>query len=219
MMRKQVDGVIIASQTEANIIQNFKKRNIPVVLLNNCLELHDLCCVVSDDYGGTFEAVEYLISRGHKKIGLLAGRFSTFIYSRRYNAYIDALKKHGLSPDFRFVHTVGPTIKEAFDCTISMLLLKDLPTAFFCTNDAIAAGVLKAVLRSGLKVPEDVSIIGYDDSDFCRVMEPELTSVYTDKERMGCLTVEFLNMQINGQLPKEKVITVGTKLIVRQSTN
>jgi DNA-binding LacI/PurR family transcriptional regulator len=217
-MRKQVDGVIIASQTDFNLVQNFRNRNIPIVLLNNYLDLDKLCCVVSDDYGGTFEAVEYLISRGHKKIGLLAGKFSPFIYTRRFNAYMDALKKHSLAPDFRFVQSIEPTIKDAFQCTASMLSLKDIPTAFFCTNDAIAVGAIKAILRSGLKVPGDISVIGYDNSDLCMVSEPELTSVYTDKDEMGRLTVEFLNMQINGQFPKENIVTVGTRLIVRQST-
>jgi DNA-binding LacI/PurR family transcriptional regulator len=129
------------------------------------------------------------------------------------------MKKHGLSPDFRFVQTIEPTIKAAYDCTRSLLLLNDRPTAFFCTNDAIAVGTVKAALRSGLSVPGDISVIGYDNSDYCNVLEPELTSVHTDKDKMGRITVDYLSILMNGMLPEQKIATVESKLILRQTTN
>ena len=147
MLRKQVDGVIIASQTDANMILDFKKKNIPVVLLNYHIDFDNLHCILSDDYGGVFQAVDYLVSRGHKNIGLLSGNFTPFIYSRRYNAYLDAMKKNGLTPDYRFVQTVEPSINDAYSCVNAMLNQEERPTAILCTNDSIAVGAIKAILR------------------------------------------------------------------------
>lgn len=219
MLRKQVDGVIIASQTDTNMILNFQKKNIPVVLINYQINLENLYCILSDDYGGIFQAVEYLVSRGHKNIGLLSGRFTPFIYSRRYSAYLDAMKKYGLTPDYRFVQTVEPTIKDAYLLVSSILSQGDRPTALLCTNDSIAIGALKAAVRSGLRIPQELSIIGYDNSDLCIVSEPELTTVGTDMAKMGRLSVEYLMAQINRQTPNEKIVTVESKLILRGTTN
>ena len=219
MLRKQVDGVIIASQTDTGTILSFRKKGIPVVLLNYHMDLNDLYCILSDDYGGVFSAVEYLAGRGHKNIGLLSGKFTPFIYSRRYKAYIDAMAKHGLQPDYRFVQDVEPTIRDAYGLVHEMLMSENRPTALLCTNDSIAVGALKAAIRAGLSIPRDLSIIGYDNSDLCMVTEPELTSVDTDKSEMGRLTVEQLMKMINGKVPEERIITVGTKLILRGTSN
>ena len=91
----------------------------------------------------------------------------------------------------------------------------DRPTAFFCTNDTIAAGAMKAVTRAGLRVPEDIAIIGFDDSYISRVVEPELTTVRIDAAKMGCLAMQTLFDLIAG-MPVEKAhIQIPTELIVR----
>jgi DNA-binding LacI/PurR family transcriptional regulator len=219
MLRKQVDGVILASQTESDIILNFQRKNIPVVLINYHINLENLYCIISDDYSGISQAIEYLADRGHKNIGLLSGRFTPFIYSRRYNAYLDAMRKHGLTPDFRFVQTVEATVKDAYMLVSSLLTQENRPTALLCTNDTIAVGAMKAVLRAGLRIPQDMSVIGYDNSDLCMICEPELTSVAVDMSKMGRLSVEYLLAQINGQTPDQKIVTVDSKLILRGTTN
>ena len=96
-----------------------------------------------------------------------------------------------------------------------MLREVDRPTAFFCTNDTIAAGAMKAVTRAGLRVPEDIAIIGFDDSYISRVVEPELTTVRIDAAKMVCLAMQTLFDLIAG-MPVEKAhIQIPTELIVR----
>ena len=96
-----------------------------------------------------------------------------------------------------------------------MLREVDRPTAFFCTNDTIAAGAMKAVTRAGLRVPEDIAIVGFDDSYISRVVEPELTTVRIDAAKMGCLAMQTLFDLIAG-MPVEKAhIQIPTELIVR----
>jgi DNA-binding LacI/PurR family transcriptional regulator len=101
----------------------------------------------------------------------------------------------------------------------SMLTQENRPTALLCTNDTIAVGAMKAVLRAGLRIPQDMSVIGYDNSDLCMICEPELTSVAVDMSKMGRLSVEYLLAQINGQTPDQKIVTVDSKLILRGTTN
>lgn len=217
-LKKQMDGVIIAGQTSAEVIVGLKKQNIPVVLLNNKLEMDDLVCITSDQSGGAIKAMEHLIDRGHRKIGLVAGQFSPYIYSSRYNAYMDTLKKYECEIDYRFIQTIEPTKENAFNSVSSMLSLEDHPTAFFCTNDTIAIGAMKAVMRAGLRIPEDVAIVGYDDSDICTIIEPELTSVKVDKIQMGHLAASKLIALINGEKLENRIVETPTELIIRKTT-
>ena len=100
----------------------------------------------------------------------------------------------------------------------SLLQIEDRPTALFCTNDTIAIGAVKAVIRAGLRVPQDLAIIGFDDSYISRVIEPELTTVKIDKQLMGKLAAEKLFDLIAGHPLEERLIETSTQLIVRSST-
>lgn len=217
-MKKQMDGVIIGGKTDMEILLYFKKQNIPVVLLNNYLDYENVTCIVSDEKTGAHQAMEHIIAMGHKKIGLIAGKFVSHIYNPRYDAYVKVLTDNNISVDNRFVQTIEPTRSAAYECIKKMLTIHDRPSAFFCTNDTIAVGALKAVLHSGLKVPEDIAIIGYDNSDICTICEPELSSIHVKKEEMGRLAAKELIRQIEGGDRKKQCIVTETKLIVRNST-
>ena len=90
--------------------------------------------------------------------------------------------------------------------------------ALFCTNDTIAIGAMKAILRAGLRIPEDVAVVGYDDSENSRMIEPELTTVQVDKTAMGRIAAERLIALIEGEVPRKETIQTAVKLIVRGST-
>lgn len=216
-LKKHMDGVILAGQTDSQTIMSYRKQNIPMVLLNNRIDLDDLLCITADNFGGAVQAVEHLYQRGHRRIGLLAGRFSPQIYTARYNGYISVLKKYGLAEDLRFVQDIEPTMEAAEQYISSILHLEDRPTAFFCTNDTIAIGAIKAVIRAGLRVPQDLAVAGFDDSEISRVIEPELTTVQIDKQLMGKLAACKLFDCINGKDLEETWIETPTNLIVRGS--
>lgn len=217
-MKKQMDGVIIAGKTDTDTVMSLMRQHIPVVLLNNALDIEGLPSVTTDHYGGAVQAMEHLFERGHRKIGLIAGRFSPHPYNMRFKAYTDALKRHGCEIDHRFLKTIEPTLDDSMHCVASLLAMQDRPTALFCTNDTIAVGAIKAALRIGLRVPQDIAVVGFDDSYICRIMEPELTSVRVDTEKMGRAAADALIALIDGQPDKAHNITVKTQLIVRQST-
>jgi DNA-binding LacI/PurR family transcriptional regulator len=198
---------------------NIRKQNIPVVILNNILDMDDLLCVTTDQYGGACLAMRHLVERGHKNIGLIAGAFSPHVYSARYNGYMDVLREIGQKINMKFVLTVDSvTVNEAMLNVKRILSLDDHPTAFFCTNDTIAIGAIKAVLRSGLKIPDDIAIIGFDDSESSSMIEPELTTVRIDKALMGQICAEKLIALINGEKIDTHIIQTSVELVVRQTT-
>jgi len=217
-VKKQLDGVILAGHSDEQIVTDLRRQNMPVVLLNNALDMEELLCVTTDQYGGAVLAVEHLVARGHRRIGLLAGSFSPHVYLSRYNGYCDVLRKNGLEVDDQLVRTVEPTMERAIEGAAELLSMEKRPTALFCTNDTIAIGAVKAALRAGLRVPEDLAVVGYDDSENSRMIEPELTTVRVDKAAMGSIAAECLIAQIEGAAPCKKVIQTGVELVVRGTT-
>ncbi len=217
MMEKKVDGVILASQIAPEMIENFRNKGIPVVLLNNIPVSDGIPSVINDDYQGARDAMEHLIHQGHRKIGMLSGRYSPFLCTKRHQAYLDTLEAHGLPVDPRWDITVEPVAEDIFSGMNRILTLREKPTALFCNSDVVAVSAMKSILRSGLAIPGDIAVVGYDNSEYCQVIEPELTSVHVDKEAMGRIAVDILYRLIEGKpVPAGPEIT-ATKLITRQS--
>ncbi len=217
-VKKQMDGVIICGQTEQSIIESFRSQNIPVVLLNNVFDMADLICITLDHYGGTVSAIEHLIEQGKRDIAIISGHFSPYVYNERFRGYTDTLKKHGLPINKAFIKTVEPTIEEAMQTAQALLSLKHRPDAIFATNDIIAIGAVKIALRSHLAIPKDLAIVGFDDSNFSEIIEPELTTVRIDKEEMGKLAAGKLIDILEKNIAEKQVYVCGTQLIIRGTT-
>ncbi len=214
---KQVEGVILGGSAQADMVSEFQNKHISVVLVNNRMPGFDLPCVVSDEYGGVRLAVEHLIERGHRSIAMIAGRFSPYIVGERYNAFLQMMEEYGLESEARHVAMCDPTIESATQAALDMLSRRDRPTAIFGANDVIAAGVLKAACRLGLKVPGDLAVMGFDDSTICGMMEPELTSVHVNCRRIGEVGVDCLHALLNGE-ECPPVTVIPAELRVRGST-
>ena len=217
-IKKHMDGVIFAGEADARTIEEFRKQNIPVVLVNNRLDLDGLLCVSADHYGGAVQATAHLCERGHRKIGLLAGRFSPQNSEARAEGFFKTLSQHDVPVDARFIADIEPTLEAGEEAMTRLLREPDHPTAFFCTNDTIAAGAMKAVFRAGLKIPKDIAIVGFDDSYISRVVAPELTTVKIDVDLMGRLAAQRLFDLIDGNEVTENQIEIPTELIVRETT-
>lgn len=215
-IKKQMDGVIFVGEASPEVISQLRKQKIPVVLVNNVLEMEGLLCITTSHYEGAVSAVEHLCERGHRSIALLAGHFSPQVNEARYRGYADTLARHGLEP--RHILDIEPTLEAGERAMAGLLKLEDRPTAAFCTNDTVAAGAMKAVIRAGLRIPEDVAIVGFDDSTVSHIVEPELTTVRIDMDRMGRLAAEKLFELIEGTPSAETRIVIPTELIVRRSS-
>lgn len=216
-IKKQMDGVIFVGEANPKVIGKLREQKIPVVLLNNYLDMENLLCITTSHYEGAVSAVEHLCSRGHRRIGLLAGRFSPQVNEARYNGYFDTLSRRGLTAKPEYVLEIEPTLEAGEQAMAKLLRLAEPPTAVFCTNDTVAAGAMKAVIRGELRIPEDIAIVGFDDSTVSHIVEPELTTVRIDMDRMGRLAAEKLFDLIDGRPLTETRIEIPTELIVRNS--
>ena len=214
-VKKQMDGVIICGQTEQSIIESFRSQNIPVVLLNNVFDMEDLICITLDHYGGTVKAIEHLLEQGKRDIAIISGHFSPYVYNERFRGYTDTLKNHGIPINEAFIKTVEPTMAEAMHTAQQLLSLKHRPDAIFATNDIIAIGAVKIALRAHMNIPKDIAIVGFDDSNFSEIIEPELTTVRIDKEEMGKLAAGKLIDILEKNSTGKQVHVCGTQLIIR----
>lgn len=217
-IKKHMDGVIFAGEASLRTIEEFRKQHIPMVLVNNRLDLDELVCVAADHYGGAVQAAAHLCQRGHRKIALLAGRFSPQVSEARAEGFFRTLAQYDVPVDAGLVADIEPTLEAAEETMALLLGRSEPPTAVFCTNDTIAAGAMKAAIRSGLKVPQDVAIVGFDDSYISRVMEPELTTVRIDAAEMGRLAIQKLFDLMEGAPVEERLIEIPTELIIRASS-
>lgn len=215
---KQIEGVILGGSAQAELVSELQSQKVAMVLVNNRMAGFDLPCVVSDEQGGVRQAVEHLISKGHRRIAMLAGRVSPYVIGERYNAFLSVMAEHGLTVDPNHIKMCDPDIGHATQAALELLDRPDRPTAVFGANDVSAAGVIKAAQRLGLRLPEDVAVVGCDDSTICPMLEPELTSVHINCRRMGELCVERLEAVLNGEADIPRTTVVSTELRVRRST-
>ncbi len=175
--------------------------------------------VVVDDYAGAFNAVEYLISTGCKRIAFLGGTPWLPIANNRRMGYEDALRKHRL-PVEKELSQVCDTVDLAKVIIPRMLALDPLPDAFFCINDEVAAHCIQITKSTGLDVPGDVSVCGFTNSYLTEVTYPKLTSVDQHGYRMGEVAARLLINRIEGRETKPGIVSrlIKTELVVRGST-
>lgn len=215
---KQVEGVILGGNAQPDMVSEFQSHNVAVVLVNNRMAGFDLPCVVADERDGIRQAVEHLIGKGHRRIAMIAGRFSPYTSGERYNAFLEVMRDHGLAIDASGVKMCNPDVECAAQAALELLQQPDRPTAILGANDVIAAGAIKAARRLGLRLPEDLAVIGVDDSTICSLLEPSLTSVHINCRRMGELCIEQLKALLDGKTDVPRVTVVPTELKIRQST-
>lgn len=216
---KRMDGLIVmpVGQEYAHI-ERLIRENIPLVLLDRCFSDLHANSVVIDNHKGACEAVEHLISYGHRRIAIIQGLPHTYTNTGRVQGYKEALTKHGIPVDEGLI--VGSDFRKenGYIETKFLLHLENPPTAVFATSDLITLGALQAIAEEGLKIPTDISLVAFDDIDFAMSLLCPITAVAQPKETMGELAVKLLIEHIkNRKKWKPKRIMLKSKLIVRES--
>ncbi len=173
--------------------------------------------VVATNWQGAFEATQYLIALGHRRIGFITGASHTSSAFERQNGYRAALEEAGIAFDPELIGQGTFMRPEAYQATETLLALPDPPTAIFAANDVSAFGVIDAVRNRGLRIPDDISVIGFDDIPEASTVRPALTTVRQPLTKMGSIAAEMLLKYIeNPDLPTQRV-TLQTELIIRES--
>ncbi|MFD7461224.1 MULTISPECIES: LacI family DNA-binding transcriptional regulator [unclassified Streptomyces] len=219
LLQQQVSGVVFAgglyAQADAphDHYELLAQRRIPVVLINAAVEGLDFPCVACDDAVAVEQSWRHLVSLGHERIGLVLGPADHIPSGRRLRA---ARAAAGGSPADEFVERSMFSL-EGGQAAASRLLDRGV-TGIVCASDPLALGAVRAARRRGLRVPEDVSVVGYDDSAFMTCTEPPLTTVRQPIEAMGRAAVELLNAQIQGSDVPHNELLFEPELVVRGST-
>lgn len=215
------DGILVMSQShdDQSFIRYVYDKGIPLVVINRSTDPLPLVNVLSDDEAGAMAAVEHLIERGHRRIAIIEGKSGFQSAEARKSGYLQAMAKHGLEVPAAYQAKGNYDLESGFRGMSSLLALDSLPSAVFCSGDELAVGAMKAVLERGLRVPEDISIAGFDDNAFSAFLTPALTTVKRSVETMGSIAAEQLLHVIGRQAQAPKTIRVPTELVVRQSVS
>lgn len=216
---RNFDGIIIVSQSKNDdkFIQTVLEKNIPTVVINRFIENEGVVNIIPNDTKGSYDAVIHFIENNHKKIAMIEGNKEFESNKYRKNGYLKALYDNSISINEEFIISGRYNMQSGYENMKKLLELKDRPTAVFCANDDIGVGAMKAILEEGLKVPDDISIIGFDDSNFCNYVTPQLTSVRKDSLTMSQYGgTNLLNIINNKEIYKEKLY-IESKLVVRKS--
>jgi LacI family transcriptional regulator len=216
---KGVDGYIIMPVgVENDHIIELMEFDKPLVLLDRCFDGLETNSVVVDNYSGSYQATHYLIQQGHKRIAIIQGLINTSTNSDRVKGYKDALIKNGISIDKKLI--VGNDFRKDNGYIETKLLLAspEPPTAIFTMSDLITLGALEAIKESDFTIPDDLSILSYDDIDFAPFFKSPLTAVRQPKESMGKVAVKLLieDIKLKGKSTKQKII-LKPELVIRES--
>jgi LacI family transcriptional regulator len=214
---RQVDGVLLVGVYRSALVERIAAEiGHPVVLIDNTLPGQPYDSVMADDFGGGFLLTQHLITIGHRHITMVAGNLSVPSFAERYRGYRAACRAASVQPmDPIEVDWERSSVAEMLK---QVLALTPQPTAFFCASDAYAAFVMEALHDAGLKVPDDISVAGFDDLAPMRLVRPALTTIHNHPRLLGRLGALRLLARIAGDRQATQGITVGTHLVVREST-
>lgn len=218
LRENRVDGVIVTSSRVGNLyLPMLEEMKVPIVLINNQRAGQYVWSVATDNVHGGCLATEYLIELGHRRIGYLGGSPEVSSNRDRLRGYRQALKAHGIRYDPQLV-TKGNGRMEGGQRGVEQLLsLSEPPTAVFCYNDMTAIGALRALREAKLQVPQDMSVIGFDDIALAAYVEPPLTTIAQAKHEMGQLAMRMLLQLLSEEKQDVHNIVLQGKLIVRAS--
>ncbi|BHH85314.1 LacI family DNA-binding transcriptional regulator [Desulforhopalus sp. 52FAK] len=219
LRESQVDGLIITTtDLKGKILKSLVDEDFPFVLLFSTVKSGPMSAVGIDNYRGGYEATEHLISLGHTRIGMVAGKFTMTDRSfHRWHGYKKCLKDNGIAYDKQLLVQTDYSLSGGRDSIKKLLSLTQPPTAAFCSNDYIALGATKGAREMGLNLPEDLSIVGFDDVQTASYMVPALTTIHQPAYEMGQRAAQLL-LQMIEKKSKPVQDMMNSKLIVREST-
>lgn len=218
-MRGRVDGVLLMSpDINADSLLNVPA-SLPVVLLCSASKGHDADSVIIQNSRGAREMVRHLISLGHRRIAIIKGSLGNYDAAERLRGYRTALREAGITPERSLERDGDFTEAGGYAATLELLAAKPCPTAIFAANDSMAIGALSALRESGVCVPEDMAVAGFDDIPLARYLDPPLSSVKVPISDLGAQAVEILLHAITHKNEHTRQRErVPTELVIRRST-
>jgi DNA-binding LacI/PurR family transcriptional regulator len=219
MLERKVDGVaIMTSEMDLGLIKELARRGVPLVFMDVGRVGPRMSHVLIDYAHGIRQAVDHVAGLGHKRIGFITGPLELHSARTRRQAFLDGLRAHGIRPDPKLIREGTHTADGGQQAMTALLRSAKSPTAVVCSNDWTAIGALHATDAAGLRVPADVSLVGFDDIPLASYTSPPLTSVRMSAGDVGSTAFDALFRLIGGDRLEGDVYQVPTTLVVRKST-
>ena len=218
--RPGVDGAILILPPEpSDEIVALRDQRLPFVVVDPRSPLpSDIPAVSAAHAAGARSLTAHLVELGHRRIGVLGGPTEWLAGRERLAGHVSALAEAGVLAAPELLHRLHPTLEDGYRKALQLLDLPEPPTAIVGFNDKLAAGALRAAGERGLRVPEDLSIAGFDDIDISRVTLPALTTVRQPLQEMGRMAVVLIMRWLNSHEYETRHVELATDLIIRDST-
>ena len=221
LLQRNVDGVAVMTfGIEEDLVQKLVEREFPLVFVDAGPDLANIHVLKVDYAEGIRQGVQHLAALGHRSIAFISGPLSQRSPKARREAFLKSMAELGLRVPPEHLIEGNHTMEGGIVAMEKLIALDDLPTAVMCSNDMTAIGALHALYRTTLKVPEDISVVGFDDIHLAQFMLPPLTTVQMSCKALAAAAVEALRAGIEEDHPKahRKEWHIPTHLVVRQST-
>jgi DNA-binding LacI/PurR family transcriptional regulator len=213
-----IDGILFADiNSDRSQLKKVLARKAPCMVLNNSFESEPINSIAIDNENAAIEVTQFLIKLGHKNIATIAGDLTTESGKKRLEGFKSAMKANNIRLSAKYVevgHYLRSPARKAME---SLLALPQPPTAVFCASDVMAMEAIDVIKKKGLKVPADISIVGFDDNPLCAYSPVPLTTVWQPITEMGRLGVELLYQIVIGAKKQPVKTLLKTKLIERRS--
>ena len=223
LFHKRVDGLIASLSFTTDNLDHFKpyeEKGIPVIFFDRVEEASNSTKVIIDNYKCGYQATQPLIAQGCRRIVLVTASLKRNVYAQRHRGYKDALQEAGI--DYNTDYVLIKDMSEAFgkEAAQYMLQMNPMPDGAFFTNDFTAAVCMKVLKENGIRVPQDIAIVGFNNDAIGQIVEPQLTTVHYPGIEMGEITARHLMNHLNGtaDLKTTNTVVVRSELIIRQSS-
>lgn len=219
MVEGMVDGVLLVlPRNPADYIGSLTRSSFPFVLIDHQGTSSPCTAVGAANWQGGYNATEYLIKLGHRRIGFITGWMDLGAAIDRLEGYKSALKTNHIPEDERLIFEGTFLQTDGYSGACALMDLDNPPTAIFASNDVMAMGAMDAVRAKGLRVPEDISIIGFDDIPQAGMVRPALSTIRQPLKQMGGLATQMLIDQLKNPDLAPSRVELPTELVVRGST-
>lgn len=210
--------ILLGTEISLNAAKAFTALSVPVVLLDSYFETLNCSSVLINNEQGAYLTTNYLIDRYNKQPGHLCSSYKIENFETRKNGFLKAIREHGMSVSKSIAHDLPPSIDGALADMMGCIHSGDsLAECYFADNDLIAIGAMKALKLSGYKIPDDISIIGFDNIHESHIVEPSLTTIDIPREFMGQTAARQLIYEISNPAAHPVKIEVSTRIVKRFS--
>jgi len=223
LFHKRVDGLIASLSFETEDLTHFKQfqsKNIPIVFFDRVFETSETAKVIINNFQAGYDATSHLINQGCKRIAHITSSLKRNVYAERKRGYKQALEDHKLKFDEKLVIIDGFKEDDAIRSAKRILSMKNLPDGIFITNDFCAAVVMQVLKDAGIRIPEDIAIVGFNNDSIGKIINPKLTTINYPGFEMGQVAARTLINHLKGvwDMNLTNTIVIKSELIIRESS-